>query len=1291
MRRQVYLNGEWDFMPVYPGTDPQEMVKDYIWEEQKILVPSSFRWKINRINSYEPYDIFLYPDHWNDAGSGIFGRTFAVCPEADQRIFLIFKGVLQSWKVFINDICILESQEAFLPVETDITDHISREQENSIKVWCGPFKEIDTPVGKKQTAPSGSWFGQDSMGIWQDVLIEYRNCAFLRDPVVRTSFRKNLLEAEVSATAGESVYFSVFDSGRKVKEFEGILYEEANGMFVYRGSVSRDDMILWMPDDPHMYTLRAELRSDSRSGTTSAGDLLDSLDTSFGFREVWFDGFKLYLNGIRINLRGDAWHYQGFVYQTKEYALNWYKLCKEAGINSVRLHAMPYPDFFLEAADESGMLIIDESAIYGSSKKMQADDEEFLSNCRSHLARLIIRDRNHPSVIIWSMQNEMRWVDGRDGYRNEMKGLTAIIKALDPTRPVSFDGDNRLVDQEDMEIVSMHYNIDGTVAGWDKGKPIAFGEHGKWHYISPQVSCSLVGGKAYESIDSCLINIAREEALFIEYARKEDVTSICPFNTSYYMMDPMPAEDVLLSWKSPEGPGVKPKLIRKYSLTVNNGLLKDYPVYRPNVSHKLISDAFRPAVIIADEYDTNFFGYRPLIRSFSIYNDTYAKQHVQLDYRLKGTSGRIYEHGSKSFEQYPGEKESIRLEFILPVCAAKDISSPEIYTLELDLIHDERKVFSLQKQYRIFPVSSLNACDVMHKRILFIGDPIDHDALKGCTGAVMYKGELSENILSDTDILIIGRNHYGNIRSIQPLLEKYVISGGFLFIMEQDHDVPGELMLSGKKFPNATISDLMHPIFYGLTDEDFSNWSAVNVNTPDSYRPVINAFEKSVNGDVKVLLECGDGDFGCGGSLWAAMLEYRIGKGRVILQQFDMTGRINDLPQVMLLLRNIINYASCVHDTCNNSPYCDLIVADPDNITASMIPQLRKFVTDGGKLFVKAMDISNKDMIESLIERRIGLIDNEIYQVRSVHTKLCEGITAFDSCHFENVTYSPANKRNTVIAKTAISISGLEEVLVSINTPWEDMFVNDLADEKIKQATIHMWKNRSFEELCYCGYLPSGKGGIMFSQLDNAQDNNKLKRIYNRLLSNMGAEIKTDLFTYSKEEKDFSIGMFMALRYEPHNNYEEEEAYFSDSSYVLNHLGEGVYGWMTRVEKKNGFISIEGSAGKTYFLTLFINSEINRDPQKRMAGELPDSSIVPDLLLTANCGIKLFVNGKLIFHDPGSGELNDHKIEDTVLDKGLNRFTVACFGGSSDILFNCCFINKYGDFINDLKYDLTID
>jgi len=148
--------------------------------------------------------------------------------------------------------------------------------------------------------------------------------------------------------------------------------------------------------------------------------------------------------------------------------------------------------------------------------------------------------------------------------------------------------------------------------------------------------------------------------------------------------------------------------------------------------------------------------------------------------------------------------------------------------------------------------------------------------------------------------------------------------------------------------------------------------------------------------------------------------------------------------------------------------------------------------------------------------------------------------------------------------------------------------------------------------------------------------------------------------------------------------------YFSDPNYVLNNLGEGVYGWMTRLEKKAGSISIPDSKGQTWFLTAFVDSEINRDPTRRAAHELPDSSIVPDLYLACNCQVKCFINGKEYVVEK-KGFMDPIKIEDVLLRKGINRITLVCQAEEEDIRINAWFNRKYGDPVPGITYRLTLD
>ena len=88
---------------------------------------------------------------------------------------------------------------------------------------------------------------------------------------------------------------------------------------------------MWDTENPHLYDMKIKLYED--------GNAIGEMQIRFGFRECWSEGQNFILNGTRVNLRGDSWHFQGAVQMTKEYALNWCRLCKERGVNSIRYHA----------------------------------------------------------------------------------------------------------------------------------------------------------------------------------------------------------------------------------------------------------------------------------------------------------------------------------------------------------------------------------------------------------------------------------------------------------------------------------------------------------------------------------------------------------------------------------------------------------------------------------------------------------------------------------------------------------------------------------------------------------------------------------------------------------------------------------------------------------------------------------------------------------------------------------------------------------------------------------------
>jgi len=196
-----------------------------------------------------------------------------------------------------------------------------------------------------------------------------------------------------------------------------------------------EDVELWQPDHPTLYTLQTAL-TDSRRKTP-----LHRVATRFGFRETWFEGIHFWLNGIRCNLRGEspAYSEKADLMATRESAAEMVRRYQAANCNVLRFHSMPTPPHVLDVCDELGMMVIDESAVYASWQMLMPDHPDWMEHCREHLTRWVRRDRNHPAVILWSAENEGLNVNVLTPAM--LAEFRRIIDAADGSRSVVFDGD----------------------------------------------------------------------------------------------------------------------------------------------------------------------------------------------------------------------------------------------------------------------------------------------------------------------------------------------------------------------------------------------------------------------------------------------------------------------------------------------------------------------------------------------------------------------------------------------------------------------------------------------------------------------------------------------------------------------------------------------------------------------------------------------------------------------------------------------------------------------------------
>jgi beta-galactosidase/beta-glucuronidase len=307
-----------------------------------------------------------------------------------------------------------------------------------------PWELVDAliyPIGSQQY----------QLGIWQDVALVAYPEVRIKDVFVQTSVRNSEIVLEITLEnltgSNQSVTLSndVLEGDQIVLAFAPVeVFLGSGEIKTMRLEQSWTTPHLWSPDDPYLYNVRSHL----------AGG--DERFVRFGFREFWAAGNEFYLNGTRIHLRATATHPFAF---SKQDALHYLQQAKAGNNVIMRLHAQPWPSSWYEAADEVGMLIVWESAYWCYGQGYWLGDDRFWNHFREHLHDQILLQRNHPSVVIWSLENELLLTNSGDQrlQANEARlaGLVGFAKSLDPTRPIMFEGDADPGGQAD--IINLHY------------------------------------------------------------------------------------------------------------------------------------------------------------------------------------------------------------------------------------------------------------------------------------------------------------------------------------------------------------------------------------------------------------------------------------------------------------------------------------------------------------------------------------------------------------------------------------------------------------------------------------------------------------------------------------------------------------------------------------------------------------------------------------------------------------------------------------------------------------------
>ena len=364
-------------------------------------------------------------------GVGWYRRTIAVPADAE-RVELAFDGAMSNSRVFVDGVEVGGRPNGYVPFVIEITD-VLRKPFNLSTIQ--PSNSFHVLAVRLDNAPQSSrWY--PGAGLYRPVrLVPGRRCGFatwgtfVRTTALSESEARVAVTEEVREASGNlSVAWRILDEGgRVVASAAGEVSSNAA-----EGVLSVAAPRRWSPDSPALYTLESELNR--------GGEVLDLRRTRFGIRtvELTKDGFLL--NGDRLDFRGVCLHHDlgaiGAAFNPSAFRRQVHIL-KEMGCNAIRTsHNSPAPEQ-LDICDEMGVLVMAESFDEWKTPKCQNGYSRFFAKWWERDLENIVRcHRSHPSVVMWSIGNEIWEADLRDGAFYGRK-MVELCHRLDPSRPVT--------------------------------------------------------------------------------------------------------------------------------------------------------------------------------------------------------------------------------------------------------------------------------------------------------------------------------------------------------------------------------------------------------------------------------------------------------------------------------------------------------------------------------------------------------------------------------------------------------------------------------------------------------------------------------------------------------------------------------------------------------------------------------------------------------------------------------------------------------------------------------------
>ena len=414
---------------------------------------------------------------WLPSGVGWYREYFQMpLGSSGNRIFIEFDGVMQNSEVWINGKSLGQRPNGYVSFRYELTGHL---------VFGDGKTNIIAVRADTSAQPASRWYS--GAGIYRHVRLIVANpvyvepwSLFVTTPKVSVDAATVRVQATVTNASDQAEQITIRALISSAQRTGVAKSEEMKFALPARGVVAFDQELevrkpeMWSLDNPTLHRVALQVKRGK--------EMLDVEIAPFGIRQFEFKsdtGF--WLNGKNLKLKGVCLHHDGGSFGAAVPLSVWERRLenlRELGVNAVRTaHNPPSPEF-LDLCDRMGFLVMDELFDCWTMKKNPYDYSLFFNEwSKRDLADTIRRDRNHPSVILWSVGNEIKDTPKQELAKGILKGLVEVCHENDPTRPVtqalfrpntSGDYTNGLADM--LDVIGTNYRDQELLDAW-RAKP----------------------------------------------------------------------------------------------------------------------------------------------------------------------------------------------------------------------------------------------------------------------------------------------------------------------------------------------------------------------------------------------------------------------------------------------------------------------------------------------------------------------------------------------------------------------------------------------------------------------------------------------------------------------------------------------------------------------------------------------------------------------------------------------------------------------------------------------------